>query len=388
LLTGTGRALAVAAILLFIAGAALGYVELSVFGAGALLALAAGALWLLRRATLEVTRVIEPARVQRGGVALGLVSVTNIGQRDSPEMSAQDVVGAATVTVPLPHLAAGARRTTTYRLPTAKRGAVAVGPLTIMREDPLGALRRSQIYGTTETLWVHPVVHPLTSAPAGRSRHLDGPTSDTAPQGSLTFHSLREYVPGDDLRHIHWRSTARLGELMVVTHVDTSQPQTTILLDTRAGSYDDVSFEEAMDVAASVIVASTSKGFPVRLRTTDGIAVPAKGTARESSVFLDMLALLKPSSEGSMARAAEALSRQRRADALIVITGSADADATRAVASLHHKFDRTTLARIGRRRGAREAEAPIPPGIGIVKVSTAAEFAAAWNRGLHLLTAR
>ena len=77
--------------------------------------------------------------------------------------------------------------------------------------------------GGTVTLLVQPHVIALDPRPAGRARHLEGPVSDTgAARHAQTFHSLREYVPGDDIRRIHWRSTARTGTLMVRDHVDTS----------------------------------------------------------------------------------------------------------------------------------------------------------------------
>jgi uncharacterized protein (DUF58 family) len=364
-----------------VCGWALGYIELDVFGAGGVIALAAGELWLLRRSSLEVTRVIEPMRVQRGGIALGLVSVTNRGRRPSPAISARDVVGADSISVALPRLAAGGRRTTTYRLPTAHRGVVRVGPLTILREDPFGTLRRAQTFGQTEMLWIHPAVHPLVALVAGRSRHVDGPASDSAPQGSITFHALREYVPGDDLRRIHWRSTARLGAMMVVTHIDTAEPQTTVLLDTRRSSYDDASFEEAMDVAASVIAASTLRGFPVHLHTTCQITVGRDRAARETSAFLDRLALLTPSSEGSLLEAAKVLSRLPRADALVLITGGEQDEGMRGVALLRRHFSVTVLVSIG--SDVPTADTPPPPGVAVIRAATAADFAAIWNRRLH-----
>ena len=71
--------------------------------------------------------------------------------------------------------------------------------------------------------------------PTGNTRHLEGPSSDTSPQGNITFHRLRDYVVGDDLRLVHWRSSARTGKLVVKHNVDTSQPYTVVLLDQRPG---------------------------------------------------------------------------------------------------------------------------------------------------------
>ena len=76
---------------------------------------------------------------------------------------------------------------------------------------------------------------------------------DTAPEGTIAFQGLRPYVVGDDLRMVHWRTTARTGTLMVKKHVDTNRPQVVVLLDDRAGSYPaNRWFEEAVEVAASL----------------------------------------------------------------------------------------------------------------------------------------
>ena len=85
----------------------------------------------------------------------------------------------------------------------------------------------------------------------------------------MAFHRLREYVPGDDLRLVHWRSSARSGRLVVKHNVDTSQPFSVVLLDVRPGGYTAESFESAIDVAASVLVSSAAGKAPVELRLTD-----------------------------------------------------------------------------------------------------------------------
>src|SRR5690606_20991656 len=136
---------------------------------------------------------------------------------------------------------------TPYELPTSRRGVISVGPMVLRRADPFGLVETTTHYGVIRTLWVHPRVHPIRALPSGVSRDLEGPTSDTAPQGGMAFHTLREYVRGDDLRHIHWRSTARLGNLMVRHMVDSSHPVNTVVLDTRAERYDPVRFEDAVE---------------------------------------------------------------------------------------------------------------------------------------------
>ena len=142
----------------------------------------------------------------------------------------------------------------------------------MVRQDPFGLVRVEQVRGEVTTAFVHPPTVELDPLPASFERSLDGPTSDTAPQGNQAFHQLREYVPGDDRRMIHWRSSARTGTLMVRQHVDTSLPDLTVVLDTRAARWegDDDAFEVAVEIAASLVVTCARRGFPVRLLTTDG----------------------------------------------------------------------------------------------------------------------
>ena len=114
-----------------------------------------------------------------------------------------------------------------------------VGPLRVTRHDPLGLVAVARGHGETVRVWVHPRIHPLTAVPAGVARSLDGRV-DRVPHGSITFDTLREYVIGDELRHVHWRTSARVGELMVREHLDTSLPRMVVLLDDRSESYPDL----------------------------------------------------------------------------------------------------------------------------------------------------
>ena len=77
---------------------------------------------------------------------------------------------------------------------------------------------------------MHPVAHQFPLSAALRAQRWDSSTSDAAPDGTITFHTLREYVPGDDLRFIHWRSSAKLDTLLVRRNIDVSLPMTTMLL--------------------------------------------------------------------------------------------------------------------------------------------------------------
>jgi uncharacterized protein (DUF58 family) len=230
-MTRLGWAVAALALACLAAGTALGYDEVLVLGVGCLVALVLAAVLVLVRPKIQLEREIFPLRVTRGEPSVGVLTVRNLSRRLGLRMSATEPFGAREVRVDVPRLKHRQSRRVTYRLPTDRRGVIAVGPLRWDRSDPAGLVRRSQALGSVERLYVNPVTHHVGLAPSGRARHLEGPKADTAPSGTITFHALRDYVRGDDLRRIHWRSSARLGTLMVRELVDTSLAHTTVLLD-------------------------------------------------------------------------------------------------------------------------------------------------------------
>ncbi|PZF99378.1 DUF58 domain-containing protein, partial [Nonomuraea aridisoli] len=180
--------------------------------------------------------------------------------------------------------------------------------------------------------------------PSGRAHHLEGPAGDHAPSGTVTFHTLREYVVGDDLRHVHWRSSARTGTLMVRQFVDAALPTTTVVLDTRGLT------EPAVDAAASVALASARAGYPAAVVTGEG---PLTGARADAETILDRLALVRPGTTG----VAEALRTARGGGSLVLVTG--DPSQTARAAGARRRFDRVVCV-VCVRVGAVPPPAPQP----------------------------
>jgi len=389
-LTPLGKGTLAGAALLFVAGWWLGWVELTVLGTGCAAALAASLLWVAAQPRLQVTREVAPDRVARGSPALGVLRVANPDRRPSPRLTAIErlrVRGELEERlIEVPRLAPGTHRAITYRLPTERRGVIEIGPLVLTRTDPFGLLRRGQRRDERATLFVHPATQPIAPLPSGQSLHLEGPTADTAPNGSITFHALREYVIGDDLRHIHWRSSARLRTLMVRQHVDASLPHSTIVLDTRTQRYshdpEGESFEVAVDVAASIVVAASRHNFPVRLLTTGGLTFEAKGGRADAALFLDELATVTTSDTGSLAATLEQARQARQArqgrvrGSLALVTGCADGADLSLVAPLQRRFDRVVLVRTGPPGSLPAAGLPAATGIDAADLTA---FVASWH---------
>src|SRR5206468_647382 len=205
---------------------------------------------------------VEPARVARGEPCTQTLTVHNSSRLRAATLVAQDVLGPQTVPVPLLRLRPGHDTSVSYPVPTQRRGVVTVGPLRVTRRDPLGLVGVARTHGGTVRVWVHPRTHPLVAVPVGVARSLDGRV-DRVPHGTITFDTLREYVIGDELRKVHWRTSARVGQLMVREDLDTSLPRIVVLVEDRRVAYRDIrddgtsaDFESVCEAAASVLVAA------------------------------------------------------------------------------------------------------------------------------------
>jgi uncharacterized protein (DUF58 family) len=368
------------------------WVAFDLLGLGLLGAVGAAALLVARPFPLQIDRAISPARVPKGSPAVAVLTFANRRRRAVGPTVAVQPFGPDRVRVVVPRLRGGESGLRTYRLPTRQRGIFDVGPVEVVRRDPFDFFRRVRAYGTVERIWVYPRILPLRPLPTGRIRRLEGPTSDASPQGTVTFHRLRDYVAGDDLRLVHWRSSARTGRLVVRQNVDTSQPYTVVLFDIRPERYSPESFEDAVDVAASVALTSAAGKAPVELRLSDG-GVFGGPRLPEVSALLDALTAVQPTPHGDLRTALAALRRARGGTSLIVVTGLVTADDLPHVAALRRRFERLVVVAVdpqaagGRAARTRQGDTPPPvltasPGVQVVTGGTAEDVAAAWNLSL------
>ncbi|MGC4828297.1 DUF58 domain-containing protein [Micromonospora arida] len=383
-ITARGVGLLVAAVVLSGVGFRFAYPELTLLGAAAGVAVGYAALVAAWRPRLTVTRRADPDRVARGEPASMTLTVRNTGRLRSANLLAEDRCGQRTVPVPVLRLRPGRDTEVRYDVPTDRRGVVPVGPLRVTRRDPLGLVALARPYGAAVPVWVHPRIHPLTAVPRGAGRSLDGRV-DGVPHGSITFDSLREYVVGDELRRVHWRTSARVGELMVRENVDTSLPRLVVLLDNRVAAHPQrvggvaESFESACEAAASIVTAAHRADLPVLLLLAD--AEPAEVTTPDGEADgalgpLDRLAAADLSAAGDAVRAATTRLRQDRlGDTLIFLTGPGGRDELGHVGALRGAYPSVVVGVFG-------AAEPTPPGAaGLVVVDAAdgAQFAAEWD---------
>lgn len=237
-----------------------GWEELALLASVLTAAVIIAVLWTLGRPQLSIDLIIRPQRVTVGERATAEVTVVNTAKRRQRPLRLEVTVGKAVAGVALPSMAAGATEQELLIIPTARRAVIPVGPVTSVRGDPLGMLRREIQWSGRytvgiEELFVHARTVMVGSLTAGRLRDLEGETSNDRSPSDVAFHTLREYVPGDDRRHIHWRTTARQpdGKLMVREFVDTRKTNLALLLSLRSDDYTSVDeFELAVSAIASI----------------------------------------------------------------------------------------------------------------------------------------
>ena len=230
-----------------------GWVELVVIGfAGVALAVIA-VIYLVGRSSIQIELVLPYRRVVAGERAAGEVVISNTGRRRTLGVTIEIPVGAGLAEVALPSLRRGRTFTHTFTIPTARRGVLSVGPVRTVRADPIGLVRRELVWTDVRELFVHPRTVGIPSMSTGFIRDLEGnPTRDLS-NNDVSFHALREYMPGDERRNIHWKSTARTGTYMVRQFEETRRSHLMIALSLASGDYaTDEEFELAVSVTGSL----------------------------------------------------------------------------------------------------------------------------------------
>jgi uncharacterized protein (DUF58 family) len=263
-MTGRGCGVLAAGAVLLVAGGWLGYPEAAAVGAAAVVSVLLSLASARRLPRLTVTRTVEPALVTRGGSCHAVLEVSHDSTR-TVRLAAED----GRIPVPPMFLRPGEVATVRYDVPTARRGPVRLGPLWVGRRDPLGLAGAGRVVGDGAVVRVHPTLHPLGGLPAALRRGTDDDRG-TRPGAGAVSDQLRRYATGDDLRQVHWRSSARLGDLMVRGRTDTGRPGLVVLLDDRAGAHGDDTFESACEAAGSIVAAALRADIAVRLVTTGG----------------------------------------------------------------------------------------------------------------------
>ena len=377
-LTASGWTVAVLAVVAYVGGWLLGWVELMVVAAGCLIVLVVALPFVIGRLALDVARTLEPDRVTVGDRSVAVVTVANPRRTPIASRTIEDHVGGRPRRLDIPPLGPGRATEAVYTLPTARRGVVTVGPALIVKSDLLGLMRREIVQTGTQTLWVHPRVTALRPLPVGFAKDLEGPTSDASPAGDVAFHALREYELGDDHRHIHWMSSARTGTLMVRHYVDNRRPNLTAVIDTEIDSFaSDREFDVAIEIAASLGVSSLLHGQPVAIWLDRDVVMGQNKPAGRNDL-LDRLTLADGAAGTVVADAAlHALRAEAGTSAIVVITGNVPTDRFLTMTTVARRSARVVLVRVW---PPGDRLPGVLPGAKVIDVDTLDAFAAAWTR--------
>ena len=276
------------------------------------------------RYRLRSDRAVSPGRVAVGETATVTLRLANEGRMPTGLLLLEDRVPYALGTRPrfvIDHMGRRWSREVSYPARSDNRGHYVVGPLSIRVSDPFGMIELVRTFTGTTRLVVTPVVHRLP--PLAATNEWSG-TGDRRPRpftvGSAEDVTVRQYQRGDDLRRVHWRSTAHTGELMVRREEQPWQSRATVLVDGRLVAHEGTgpgsSLEWAVSAAASVSAHLTRAGFTVRLLTDHPDADASTWHDHASSAqaqhgpVLDQLAALRPSAKVRMADATQAVGRQ------------------------------------------------------------------------------
>lgn len=375
-MTANGRWAAVVAALCFAVGFLTDYRWLLVIAALVLLALAIAAVFVTWRPSLVAHQQVAPPVVGSGESAAAKISVTNTGKRRSAPILAADWIAGRKYSVALPAVGPGETHVSTLPLPTDRRGHFEVGPLEIERVDPFGFFRAATHRGSTSSLVVYPAVHPMSPLPTGHRREFEGAAAEQPHEGGISFHSLRDYELGDDLRLVHWRSVAKTGTLMVRKNIITSEPRLMIVLDTWSGAYSGDSFEDAVRIAASLVQAGCNSHYPVMFRTTGGFSADAAASGEGRVAIMRILAGVQPSESDPGLNGVIRFAEGAEGVSLGAITGQPPVERTAGVTRVRPRFDMVTVVQVGE---TFDRPAMRIPGAVTLNGVDSAEVAARWK---------
>jgi uncharacterized protein (DUF58 family) len=282
------------------------------------------------RYRLSCTRSVSPVQVPVGHTTTVTLRLENASRLPTGLMLAQDTVPYALGTRPryvLDGIERGGVRELTYTLRSDLRGKYEIGPLEIRIADSFGVVEVGRSFSSRSTLVVTPKIVPLSRAVVSSSwaGDGDGKTRTAAAAGEDDV-IPRSYRNGDELRRVHWRSTARYGELMVRREEQRWRNRALLFLDTRRISHFGTgmasSFEFAVSAAASVGVHVAREGLDGQLITDSG-SLDSGGLFEE--VLLDSLAVIKPSGNHDLSRGLAAM-RGAEGGLIVAVCGTMSDD--------------------------------------------------------------
>jgi uncharacterized protein (DUF58 family) len=376
--TPTGRAIVGIGLVCWLVAWRTGWAEFAVIASVCVVLAVVCLPFAFGRPLLSVDVALAPDRVGVGARVVGRVRVRNAARARLLPLRVELPVGKGVARFDLPSLGVEEEHEELFTIPTRRRGVIPVGPVTSVRGDALGLYRREVAWNEPHELIVHPALTRLETLGSGFLRDLEGQVTNHLSSSDVAFHTLRDYVPGDDRRFVHWRTSARTGKLMVRQFVDTRRSHAAIVVDLDPASYAPTAhegdpafdeFEVAMATAASLAVRILRDEQTLTVLTGRG-RVPAL-TGRH---VMDSVARMERDPLGGIAEASAGLTREAaEASIVFLVTGSTTTVGTLRRAIRGISADARVIgirARVGGRGTFRESG-----GLTILEVSELADLA-------------
>lgn len=303
----------------------LGDEELLGVAAFALIGVAVAVLWVrAHRPILRMGRRLGSTAVHNGDTVQVTLTLHNPGPRPVRNLALVDEVeNLGVASFEIDRIDDGVGVTATYRVLCRPRGVYRVGPVRAVSTDPLGFAELPAPEGPVDQLVVYPTVEILNGFPIvrGQDPTMAASRPEHAQRGGEDFYTLREYQRGDDLRRVHWPSSARTDRLMIRQLETPWQSRALVLLDVRREVYEsDEAFETAVSGAASVITHLVRSGFDADLWAGDPHTIDASkyGAAMERLALVEMISAIDLQSVATKIR------HRGGGGALVIVTGTAD----------------------------------------------------------------
>ncbi len=342
-LTTRGRCLVAAGLALAVCAVVLGQRDL-LRAAVFLVALPVAALGIVSRSRYRMAceRSLAPPRVEAGRPCTVQLRLDNVSRLPSGVLLMEDALPYVLGGRPrfaLDKIEPRGVREVSYPIRSEVRGRYRVGPLSVRLTDPFGLCELARSFATSDELVVTPVVHPLPAVRLGGDWSGGGEAAARSVSVSGSDDAAtREYRYGDDLRKVHWKSTARTGELMVRREEQPFQSRATLLLDARRdahrGDGPASSFEWSVSALASIGTSLARSGFALSMIGPDGRPVAPPGVPLSEGLLLEELATVVPVDRRTLDAAIEVLRTGGLAGVLVAVVGALDLDQAERLARL------------------------------------------------------
>jgi len=399
--TRRGRALLALSLAFAAAGYVLAIRDFSVIGVALLVVVAVGAaaVWL-RKGTVTVRRRVRPTKTMAGQDVQVELEIRASGRLGWGPILLSDRVPdtlGEEVRLSIDRRRSTRGRFVSYVVRPPVRGRYVLGPLRVLHTDPFGTLQRSEPVPGTASFIVYPSYEPVSTMPTGVQRLGIVRHSPLLGQGD-EFYALRQYEDGDDLRKVHWPSSAKLGQVMIRQEELLGEPRLFVVLDTCAskhrGRAQHASIEAAISACASVTMLALERRMRVDVITANGRLLATRKPSDEE--LLEGLAVLEPSARPDLSAALATVDPRRvgGAAAAVVVTPGLDKRELGLLAGLVSRTSSGAVVHV-----AAETFDPRPRrrrrpelghlGLPVLRLEAGASFRRVWETGIrHVAVAR